>query len=107
MVIRGEVWWARLPFPRGPRPVVLVSRQKAIEVRSVVAVVEVTTRARGLKTEVPLGAEEGLPRPCVANADVLNNVPKEILDRPIGKLNATKLTALGEALKYALGLDDS
>ena len=102
---RGEVWWARLPLPRGLRPVVLISRQRAIEVRSVVAVVEVTTRARGLKTEVLLGTEEGLPRPCVANADVLNNIPKEFLDRPLGKLNTAKLAALGEAIKYALGLD--
>lgn len=56
---RGDVWWAGLPAPAGRRPVVLVSRNEAYAVRELVIVVPVTTRARSIPTEVPLGREEG------------------------------------------------
>lgn len=65
----------------------------------------VTTQARHLDTEVSLGADEGLPRPCVANADNLLTFDKALLlDRP-GALSDEKLAALDDALRYALGLE--
>jgi len=43
---RGEVWWADLPLPVGRRPVVLLSRNEAYQVRDNVTVAPVTTRIR-------------------------------------------------------------
>jgi mRNA interferase MazF len=101
---RGEIWWARIPVPSGRRPVVLVSRNIAYVARNKVTVVEVTTRARGLETEVPLGVRDGLPRACCANADNLVTIDKAWLDERVGVLTAEKLARLDRALALALGL---
>lgn len=101
---RAEVWWADLPPPVGRRPVVLVSREKAVQVRSAVIAAQVTTKVRGIPTEVPLGPEEGLPKPCVVNADVLLTIEKGRLTERAGELGREKSRALDEALRFALGL---
>jgi mRNA interferase MazF len=101
---RGEIWWADVPIPVGRRPVVLVSRNVAYAVRSRVTVAEVTTRSRGLETEVPLGRREGLPRACFANADNLITIDKAWLIERAGLLDSEKLRRLDRALALALGL---
>ena len=101
---RGEVWWARLPEPAGRRPVILVSRDSAYAVRSSLTVVEVSRRARGISSEVPLGKRDGLPARCVANADNLVTIPKGWLESRITALAAAKLLELDAALKFALAL---
>jgi mRNA interferase MazF len=63
---RGDIWWADLPAPAGRRPVILLSRHEAYAVRELVTIAPVTTRVRRVPSEVPLGAEDGLPKPCVA-----------------------------------------
>ena len=102
---RGEVWWAELPKPAGRRPVVLVSRDEAYGVRALVSVVPVTTRARGIPVEIPLGRDEGLPKRCVANADTITTIPKAALVDYVGVLTPDKLEALDLALRFAIGLD--
>ena len=102
---RGEVWWADLPLPLGHRPVVLITRDAAYAVRLSVTVVPVTRRVRGLLAEVPLGPADGLPRPCVANADNINTVPKVSLQEYIATLSAAKLQAVEAAIHFALGLE--
>ena len=101
---RGEVWWAALPKPAGRRPVVLASRDDAYAVRALITVVPVTTRVRGIPVEVPLGRAEGLPRRCVANADTVTTIPKELLVEHIGALSPDAVAALDDALRFALEL---
>jgi mRNA interferase MazF len=101
---RGEVWWAELPAPAGRRPVVLLSRNEAYSVRQLVTVAPITTRVRGIPTEVPLGREDGLPKRCVANLDTITTIPKSTLAAPVGVLGPAKLHAVERALKFALGL---
>jgi mRNA interferase MazF len=104
-VRRGEIWWARLPEPVGRRPVVLVSRDEAYELRRSVAVVEVTTTVRGLATEVPLDKDDGLPAPSVANADAIHTIDRRRLTRRIGVLGAARTERLDDALRFALALE--
>lgn len=101
---RGEVWWAELPKPVGRRPVVILSRNKAIQVREYVTVAEVTRTIRDIPVEVPLGPEDGLPAKCVANLDVVNTIPKRLLVDRISILAEQKLSAIEFALKFALAL---
>lgn len=101
---RAEVWWAELPSPAGPRPVVLLSRDSAIGVRALVTVAPVTTRSRGLPVEIELGTAEGLPRPCVANCDTISTIPKGALRKRLGTLDRAKRLALNEAIRFALDL---
>ena len=101
---RGEVWWADLPAPSGRRPVLLLSRDAAYAVRSLVTVAPLTTRVRGIPSEVPLGSEDGLPRTCVANLDSITTVPKDSLASCLTALRATKVAAVNAAIRYALAL---
>ena len=101
---RGEVWWARMPLPVGRRPVVLVSRDAAYAVKTKITVAEVSTTVRGIPSEVPLGAADGLPRRCAANADNLVTISKARLEAQIARLRPDKLAALDEALRFSLGL---
>ena|SRR3990167_1875125 len=102
---RGEVWWADLPRPTGKRPVLLLSRDKAIQVRELITVAQVTTVVRHLPTEVSLGKEEGMPRVCVVNCDVLNTIPKMFLVEKICVLSDEKMNVIGQAIKFAIGLE--
>lgn len=102
---RGELWWAELPPPAGRRPVVLLSRDEAYRVRELVTIAPVTTRIRGIATEVPLGAREGLRRRSAANLDTITTIPKRSLVQKIRALPAAKRRELDAAVRFALGLD--
>ena len=102
---RGEVWWAAFPTPVGRRPVLLLSRQRAISVRAFVIVAQVTTTIRDLPVEVPLGPEDGLPKRCVVNCDVVNTIPKSLLNERACLLSRAKLSLVHGAIRFALGLD--
>src|SRR5262245_37830673 len=101
---RGEVWWADLPAPAGRRPVVLLSRNEAYAVRELVIVAPITTRVRGIPTEVPLGIAEGLPKACVVNLDTITPIPRRTLSRLVSPLSPEKLAAVEQALLFALGM---
>ncbi len=53
---------------------------------------------------MPLGAEDGLPRPCVANLDDITTVRMSILARRVSILTQDKMRTVEEALQYALAL---
>lgn len=103
---RGEIWWANLAPPAGRRPVLLLSRDEAYAIRALVTVAAVTTRVRRIPSEVLLGPEDGLPRRCVANLDVIATIAKASLRERIASLSREKLKAVDAAIHFALGLDD-
>ncbi len=102
---RGEVWWAELEPPTGRRPVVLLSRDEAYSVRSLVIVAPVTTRIRNVPSEVPLVADDGVPHDCVANLDTITTIPKECLHSRLTTLSPRKLKEIEAAIHFALGLE--
>lgn len=101
---RGEIWWADLPAPAGRRPVLLLSRNEAYLVWALVTVAPITTRIRHIAAEVPLGAQDGMPKPCVANLDSIVTISKAVLRERIASLDRDKLDAVEGAIRFALGL---
>lgn len=101
---RGEVWWADAGAAK-IRPVVLVSRDEAYQRRQLLLIAPVTTRVRGLRSEVPVGEPGGLARPSVANCDAITTISKRMLRRRAGVLGAGRTADLDEALKFALGIE--
>lgn len=99
------MWWAELPLPAGRRPVLLLSRNEAYSVRSLVTVAPITTRIRGIPVEVPLDTRDGLPRRCVINLDSIVTISKAYLKGRIGPLSAEKMQAAQRAVRFALALD--
>jgi mRNA interferase MazF len=106
-VKRGEVWWADLGPPAGRRPVLLLSRDDAYAVRTAVTIAPLTTTIRGIPVEVPLGPEDGLPRPCAANLDSVATIPMRRLQNRLASLSAAKMALVGKAITFALDLDRS
>ena len=102
---RGEVWWAELAPPAGRRPVLLLSRNEAYAVRELVMVAPLTTRIRGIPSEVSLGDEDGVPRACVVNLDTITTVAKASLRERLTALSGERLKAVEEALHFSLGLE--
>ena len=101
---RGEVWWADLPKPIGRRPVLILTRDEAVRVRDYITIAELTTNIRHISTEVLLKKEDGLPKECVVNLDVVNTIPKELITEYITRLSDEKLQVVEKALKFALDL---
>jgi len=101
---RGEVWWAELPAPAKRRPVLLLSRDQAYEVRALVTVAPITSRVRRIPTEVPIGPREGLPRPCAVNLDTITTIPKSVLTSRLATLPKRTMVAVERALGFALDL---
>jgi mRNA interferase MazF len=83
----------------------VLTRNAAISVLHRVTVAPITTVARGIRTEVPVGGGEGLDRPSVINCDNLLTVAKSALDSsPVGRLNRQQRIHLNAALRYALAI---
>ncbi|MBA7580727.1 putative endoribonuclease MazF2 [subsurface metagenome] len=102
---RGEIWWAELEPPAGRRPVVLLSRDEAYNVRSLVIVAPVTTRIRHIPSEVPLGIDDGMPQDCVANLDTITTIPKDCLQNRLTTISANKLKEVESAIRFTLGME--
>ncbi len=102
---RGEIWWAELAPPAGRHPVLLLSRSEAYPVRELVMVAPLTTRIRGIPSEVSLGPQDGVPRACVVNLDTIATIAKASMREPLTSLSASKLKEVEEALRFSLGLE--
>ena len=105
MVVRNEIYWADLGPPSGRRPVCVLTRNAAIEVVAAVTCAPITRTARGIRSEVELGPEHGLPEACVVSCDNVITVPVDALDdEAIGHLDELARARLGQALRYALDI---
>ena len=98
---RGEIWLAEVA--QKVRPVMVLTRDEVIDVRSRVTVAEVTTSIRGLAVEVPIDDDLGLDRPSVVNCDGLYTVPRRALTRRVARLDADTMRHVCWALNRALG----
>ena len=100
---RGEIWLADVG--RKPRPVLVITRDEVLDVRSNVTVVEMSTQARGLTVEVPIDTDTGVHQPCVVNCDGLHTVAQQRLTQRLGTLDDDVLEEICEAAAVALGCD--
>ena len=101
---RGEVWWANLPPPAGPRPVVILTRNGVLEKRSSVTVAPLSRTRRNIPSEVNLARTDGVPSDCSISLDGILTIPKALLQRRIATLNSTRLDELCRAIHFALEL---
>jgi mRNA interferase MazF len=101
---KGDIWWANLPEPIGRRPVALLSRNEAYEVRNSVTVAEVTSTIRNIPVEVRIGKRENMPKECVINLDTIITIRKELLNQKIVHLDSGKISKIDDAIKFALDL---
>lgn len=100
---RGEVRWYRFARPDKRRPVLVLTRDSALDYLGEATVAPITRTVRGIPSEVPLGPDDGLPQHCAANLDHLQSVAQARLGALVGTLPARRMTEVREALLFALG----
>ena len=99
VVRRGEVWLADLDKIR---PVIVLTRDPLGRLLHSVIVDPVTSTVRGLSTEVPLGIDDGIRHPSVANLDNVQLLARDRFHRRIGRAQPATMGALCAALSVAV-----
>jgi mRNA interferase MazF len=102
-VNRGEIWLFTFGSPDKRRPVVVLSRQKAISLLRTVLVAPITSTAHGAPSEVQVGPEEGLKHESVVNLDQVQTVDQQRLHHFVGTVGPEKMSAICQALVIATG----
>jgi len=100
---RGEVRWYRFSRPDKKRPVLLLTRDSALEFLGEVTIAPVTSTIRAIPSEVVLTVEDGMPRDCAINLDHVQTVSKAKLGGVIAALGAKRMSEVRSALSFALG----
>ena len=95
--------WYKFPQPNKRRPVVILTRDSALEFLGEVTVAPITTTIRSIPTEVPLTKTDGMPRDCAVNLDHIQTVSRGRIGSLIIRLGAEKMLLLRSALLFALG----
>jgi mRNA interferase MazF len=111
--LRGEIWWASLPKPRGsesgyPRPVVVVQSNRfnrsSIQTVLVAAISSNLRLADAPGTVRVSAAQTGLPKPSVVNVSQVLTVSRESFSERVGTLPSSVLNRVAEGLRLVLGL---
>ena len=100
---RGEVRWYKFAQPNKRRPVLILTRNSAIEYLGDVTIAPTTTRLRDIPTQVVVTEQEGMPRDSAISLDHLQTVSQRKVGSLIMTLPSSKLAAVERALLFALG----
>jgi len=83
----------------------VLTRDAAIDVLASVTCAPITRTVRGIRSEVELGPEHGLPEVCVISCDNVITVSIDDLDdEPVGHLDEVARARLDQALRYSLDI---
>jgi mRNA interferase MazF len=104
-IVRGEVRLYRFAPPDKLRPVVVLTRGSAIPYLANVTVAPVTSTIRGVPSEVALGEEDGMKRPCAVNLHNAVTVSKDRLGRRVAQLPPARMIEICAALRFSVGCD--
>jgi mRNA interferase MazF len=99
VVRRGEIWLADVDKTR---PVIVLTRDPLGQLLHSVIIAPVTSTIRGLSTEVPLGLDDGIRHPSVANLDNVQLLARDRFRRRVGRARPTTMRALCDALSLAV-----
>jgi len=105
-VNRGEIWLYAFGAPDKRRPVLVLSRQKAISLLRTVLVAPITSAIHGAPSEVQVGIEEGLKHESAINLDQVQTVDQQRLRHFVGSVGPQKMAAVCRALIVAAGCAD-
>jgi len=100
---RGEVRWYLFSRPDKRRPVLILTRDSALEFLGEVTVAPITSTVRDIPSEVLLTKADGMPRDCAVNLDHLQTVSKGKIGSFITTLSASKMEQVRLSLLFAMG----
>jgi len=91
--------------PDKNRPVVVLTRDRAIAYLSTVTVAPITSAIRGVPSEVVLTEEDGMKGACAVNLHNAVTVSQERLGRRVAQLSSARMDEICAALRFSLGCD--
>jgi mRNA interferase MazF len=101
---RGEIRWYKFQHPDKKRPVLILTRDSALDFLGEVTVAPITTTVRDIPSEVVLTKEDGMRHECAANFDHIQTVARGKLGALITTLSPMKMRQARSAIAFALGL---
>ena len=100
---RGEVRWYKFSSPDKRRPVVILTRDSAIDYLGEVTIAPITRTIREGPSEVVLTRADGLPEDSAVNLHHVQTVSRGKLGGLITTLTEEKMQNVKKALLFALG----
>jgi mRNA interferase MazF len=100
-VRQGEIWWGEQPDEKA-RPYVVLTRDEAIPVVHSVLVAPLTSRRRGIPTEVQLDERDGVTTESCANFDNIKTIRKSHLTRRLAVLDDGRWHEVCAAMRAAI-----
>ena len=104
-IARGDVRLYSFAAPDKKRPVVVLTRNSAIEYLAAVTVAPITTTIRSVPSEVVLNEDDGMKTICAVNLHNAVTVSQERLGRRVAQLSGARMKEVCAALRFALGCD--
>lgn len=104
-IARGDIRICSFSAPDKSRPVLVLTRQGAIEFLTKVTVAPITSTIRGISSEVMLDEEDGMKSSCAVNLHNAMTVSKERIGQRVAHLSETRMSQICSALQFALGCD--
>lgn len=83
----------------------MLSRDAVLGTLTRPLVVPLTTRVRGIPTEVALDTEDGVPQPCVASLDNVQPLSRSLLVERVVELSPARMQEVCAALSIAVDCD--
>ena len=112
-MLRGEIWWARLPATAASEPgyrrPLLIIQSDAFNRSQIMTVIAVVITSNLRLSEAPGNVllskkDTKLPKTSVANVSQLITVDKSFLTKKIGKLSTQKLKEVEAGIRLVLSL---
>jgi mRNA interferase MazF len=104
-IARGDVRLYSVAAPDKKRPVLVLTRNSAIEYLSTVTVAPITSTIRGVPSEVALNEEDGMKSLCAVNLHNAVTVSQERLGKRVAQLSSARMREVCAALRFAVGCD--
>ena len=104
---RGEIRWYKFAKPDKKRPILILTRDSALEFLGEVTVAPISSTVRAIPSEVFLNKSDGMQKDCAINLDHIQTVSKGEIGSLITVLSSKRMTELRSALLFALGFSES
>jgi mRNA interferase MazF len=104
-VARGDIRLYQFAPPDKKRPVVVLTRGSALAYLSTVTVAPITSKIRGVPSEVVLNEEDGMKKPCSVNLHNAVTISQNRLGRRVAQLSSLRMGEVCAALRFSLGCD--
>jgi len=104
-IARGDVRLYNFAPPDKKRPVVVLTRDSAIEYLSTVTVAPITSTVRDVPSEVVLNEDDGMKALCGVNLHNAVTVSRQRLGKRVAQLSSARMTEICAALRFTLGCD--